>query len=105
MRGGSEDFLCSSRRRCGRQAFPGTFLAQVWAFLRLHPFGSAVGRAALAALTCYGVVGLVVRFTLGGSIRTLILYEVVAGALYLLLLIRFRVPLQTAAFGQALRRR
>jgi hypothetical protein len=31
--------------------------------------------------------------------------EVAAGLLYLLLLIRFRVPLQLAAFGQALRRR
>lgn len=80
-------------------------LAQVWAFLRLHPFGPAVGRAALAAVTCYGTLGLAVRFTLGGSIPTLVLYQVTAGVLYLLLLIRFRVPLQLAAFGQALRRR
>jgi hypothetical protein len=67
--------------------------------------GSAVARAALSALACYGGLGLIVRFTLGGSIPTLILYEVAAGLLYLLLLIRFRVPLQLAAFGQALRRR
>jgi hypothetical protein len=77
----------------------------VRAFLRLHPFGPAVARAALSALACYGILGLVARFTLGGSIPTLILYEAVAGLLYLLLLIRFRVPLQLAAFGQALRRR
>jgi O-antigen/teichoic acid export membrane protein len=80
-------------------------LAQVWAFLRLHPFGAAFARAALSALACYGFLGLVVRFTLGGSLPTLILYEVAAGVLYLLVLFRFRVPLQLATFGQALRRR
>lgn len=80
-------------------------LAQVWAFLRLHPFGSAVARAALSAAVCYGILGLTIRFVFGASIATLIVYQVVAGLLYLACLVRFRVPLELAAFWQALRRR
>jgi Membrane protein involved in the export of O-antigen and teichoic acid len=43
-------------------------LAQVWIFMRLHPFGPGFKRAAVPALVLYGGLGLVMRLLLGTSI-------------------------------------
>lgn len=79
-------------------------LAEVWMFMRLHPFGVGFLRATIAATVCYGGVGLLVRHWLGMSIPTFLLYGVVATSLYLPLLWRFRKPLELTALRHVVRR-
>jgi O-antigen/teichoic acid export membrane protein len=66
-------------------------LVQVGLFLGLRPpFGPGFLLVALATATCYGALGLVVRYALGMSVATLALYLVAATALYAAALWRFR---------------
>ena len=49
------------------------------------------------------VLLMIIRIGLGSSVATLVLYEAIAGALYLALLVRFRESLELRAFTEALR--
>ena len=69
-------------------------LAQVWSFLKLHPFGRGFPRATVAATVSFGVVGLVVRMVMGTTWLSLLVYAVVGGILYLAFLWRFREDLE-----------
>lgn len=80
-------------------------LAQVWRFLGMHPFGRGFFRAGFAALATYGLLGVVLRFTLGTSIPVFLAYHALAGAAYLLLLVRFRHDLELPVLWTELRRR
>lgn len=80
-------------------------LAQVWVFLKMHPFGKGFSRAALAALACYGGIGVAFRFGLGTSLPSFIGYQAVAGLAYLALLWRFRDALELPVLLSELRRR
>ncbi len=82
-------------------------LAEVRAFLKLHPFGRAFPVVAGAALGCFGAVGLVLRLTLGATIPALLIYAVVGTGLYLLLLRRnsARVELPLLLETAVMRRR
>lgn len=70
-------------------------LAEVRAFLKLHPFGRGFPAVAGAAIVSYGGVGLAVRLLLGASVPSLIIYFVVATGAYagFLVLARERVEL------------
>ena len=80
-------------------------LAQIWAFMGLHPFGRGFFRAALAAGATYGGIGLAFRLVLGTSVPSFLGYQVVAGLVYVALLWRFRHDLQLPVLWEELRRR
>jgi O-antigen/teichoic acid export membrane protein len=65
-------------------------LAEVRAFLKLHPFGRGFPVVAGSALVCFGGIGLAVRLLLGPSVPGLILYLVLGVAGYVALLVRLR---------------
>jgi O-antigen/teichoic acid export membrane protein len=78
-------------------------LAQVWSFLRLHPFGKGFPRATVAALVSFGAVGLVVRAVMGTTWPALFVYAAVGGLLYLAFLWRFREALELTSLKGVLR--
>lgn len=80
-------------------------LAQVWIFMRMHPFGPGFPKAAAAAAVCYGGLGLALRLLLGTSLPVLVAYQVLAGCLYLGLLHRHRHDLELPVLWAELRRR
>jgi O-antigen/teichoic acid export membrane protein len=80
-------------------------LAQVWIFMRLHPFGPGFPKAALAGGLCYGALGVVMRVALGTSVPVFVLYQVIAGTGYLAVVWRFRQALELPVFFSGLRRR
>jgi O-antigen/teichoic acid export membrane protein len=80
-------------------------LAQVWWFLRLHPFGQGTWVAAALSAVCFGAVGLAVRALLGPTVPGLVVYALAGCALYALLLWRFRERLEVAALRGLLERR
>ncbi len=80
-------------------------LAQVWIFMKLHPFGPGFRRAAVPALVLYGGLGLVMRLVLGTSIPVFVAYQALAGILYLLALARYRNELELPVLWSELRRR
>jgi O-antigen/teichoic acid export membrane protein len=79
-------------------------LAQVWKFLGMHPFGRGFPKAALAAGVAYGGLGLVVRVVLGASFPVFAAFEVVALALYVAVLWRYRNDLQLTVLVDELKR-
>jgi O-antigen/teichoic acid export membrane protein len=80
-------------------------LAQVWWFLRLHPFGQGTWVAAALSAVCFGAVGLAVRALLGPTLPGLVVYALAGCALYALLLWRCRGRLEVAALRGLLDRR
>jgi O-antigen/teichoic acid export membrane protein len=78
---------------------------QVRTLLRLSPFGKGYAVVSLAALLCFGVVGLAARLLLGPTPGALALVSVVASALYLPVLWRFRHLLELPVLWGAVRRR
>jgi O-antigen/teichoic acid export membrane protein len=78
-------------------------LAQVWALLRIHPFGIGSPIVALAAVGVFGGVGVVVRIALGATLPALLLAGAVSTALYAAIVWRFRSELELRSF--TLRRR
>lgn len=80
-------------------------LVQVWKFLGMHPFGRAFPKAALAAVSSYGALGLVFRAALGSSVPVFAAYLVVAGLLYLAILWRHRTVLQLDVLVGELKRK
>ncbi|HEY4409455.1 MAG TPA: polysaccharide biosynthesis C-terminal domain-containing protein [Acidimicrobiia bacterium] len=80
-------------------------LVQVWKFLGMHPFGRGFPKAVLAAGAAYGALGLVLRVGLGTSFTVFALYQVLAGLLYLALLLRHREALQLTVLVAELKRK
>jgi O-antigen/teichoic acid export membrane protein len=78
-------------------------LAQVWAMLRIHPFGIGSPIVALAAVALFGGVGLAVRSVFGESLLVVLGYGAIVTAVYAAVLWRFRSPLELRSFS--LRRR
>jgi O-antigen/teichoic acid export membrane protein len=78
---------------------------QVRTLLRLSPFGKGYAVVSLAALLCFGVVGLAARLLLGPTPGALALVSVVASTLYLPVLWRFRHLLELPVLWGAVRRR
>jgi O-antigen/teichoic acid export membrane protein len=78
-------------------------LVQIWVSLKIHPFGTAYPVPVVAAVICFGGIGLLITQTLGMSISTFLFFVIVATAAYLVLLWRFRdvldFPLLRAAMA------
>lgn len=72
--------------------------ALVWRSLRLQPFCPAYGLALTAALVCFGLPGLILRFTLGSSLVVFVVFGVFACLAYAGLLFRYRGLLQLDVF-------
>jgi O-antigen/teichoic acid export membrane protein len=80
-------------------------LVQVWKFLGMHPFGRGFPKVVLAAGAAYGALGLVLRVALGTSLPVFLLYQVVAGLLYVAMLWRHRQALQLDILAGELKRK
>ena len=80
-------------------------LAEVRAFLKVHPFGHGFPAAAGSSLLCYGLFGLLLRATLGTTVPALLIWMVVGTAAYAYLLSRFRDRLELQLLGGTLRSR
>jgi O-antigen/teichoic acid export membrane protein len=78
-------------------------LVEVWALMRLDPFGPGFLTAALCAAIAYGGIGLAVRSIAGPTVPAFLVYGVLATAVYAAFLLRFRNALQLPALGHALR--
>jgi O-antigen/teichoic acid export membrane protein len=77
-------------------------LLEVRLFLRLRPLGSGFGIVAGISTACYGALGLVVRLTLGTTLPAFILFAVLATALYVFLIWRFRDALHIGVLFESL---
>jgi hypothetical protein len=71
----------------------------------IDPWGTEVLVAAVAAVGCYGLVGLAMRALLGPSLISFLLFAVVASAVYLAVLWRYREQLDLSVLSAVLRRR
>jgi O-antigen/teichoic acid export membrane protein len=80
-------------------------LAEVRAFLRVHPFGRGFPVASGAALLCYGVLGMALRLTIGATVPAMLICIVVGSAGYAALLWAFRDRVELQLLGGSLRRR
>jgi O-antigen/teichoic acid export membrane protein len=80
-------------------------LAEVRAFLKVHPFGRGFPVAAGSALLCYGVLGMLLRLTIGTTIPALVVCIVVGTAGYAWLLWRFRDRVELELLGGTLKAR
>jgi hypothetical protein len=80
-------------------------LAEVRAFLKVHPFGRGFPVAAGSSLLCYGVLGMLLRVTIGTTIPALVICIVVGTAGYAWLLWRFRDRVELVLLGGTLRSR
>ena len=80
-------------------------LAEVRAFLKVHPFGRGFPVAAGASLLCYGVLGMALRLTMGATLPALMICIVVGTAGYAWLLWRFRDRVELVLLGGTLRTR
>jgi O-antigen/teichoic acid export membrane protein len=77
----------------------------VWRILRIDPFGSGYPLVVGAAVACYGLLGLLVRATLGTTVPAFVLFAVVATTAYGVILWRYRARLRLPAILGALRAR
>jgi O-antigen/teichoic acid export membrane protein len=80
-------------------------LLEVRAFLRVHPFGRGFPVAAGASFLCYGVLGMLLRSTIGTTIPALAICIGVGTAGYAWLLWRFRDRVELELLGGTLRSR
>ncbi len=80
-------------------------LAEVRAFLKVHPFGRGFPVAAGSAFLCYGVFGMLLRLTVGATLPALVICVVVGTAGYAALLWTFRDRVELALLGGTLRAR
>jgi O-antigen/teichoic acid export membrane protein len=79
-------------------------LLEVRFLLGLRPFGRGYLVVAGAAALCFGIIGILIRGTLGTSLGSLVLYGIAASVAYAFLLWRWRVLLQLPALWNALPR-
>jgi O-antigen/teichoic acid export membrane protein len=77
-------------------------LAQVMRFLKLNPFGRGFLLVAIGTTACYAGLGILIRSTMGMTAASLLVFVVVATAIYLLFLTRFRQTLHLSALKEAL---
>lgn len=75
----------------------------VWRLLRVDPFGDGYSIVALGSAACFGLLGLVIRTTLGTGLPAFLLFAVVASSAYAWILWRFRERLRLTAIMGALR--
>jgi O-antigen/teichoic acid export membrane protein len=80
-------------------------LAEIRAFLKLHPFGPGFAPVAASALACFGVLGLAVRETAGLTVVSFIAFLAVACPLYAVLMWRFRHRAELSLLAGTLRAR
>jgi O-antigen/teichoic acid export membrane protein len=80
-------------------------LAEVRAFLKVHPFGQGFPAAAGGALACYGAFGMLLRLTVGPTIPAFIAWAVLATAAYAAVLWHFRERVELVLLGGSLRSR
>ncbi len=80
-------------------------LAEVRAFLKVHPFGRGFPVAGGSALLCYGVLGLALRATVGTTVPALLVCIVLGTAGYAALLWRFRDRVELNLLAGSLRSR
>jgi O-antigen/teichoic acid export membrane protein len=80
-------------------------VVEVWFILGIHPFGRGYTRAVLGACATFGVVGITTRLVLGPTPVAFVLYAAVGGALYALVLRRFRGELDLHVLKDSVRRR
>jgi O-antigen/teichoic acid export membrane protein len=80
-------------------------LAEVRAFLKVHPFGRGFPIAAGSSVLCYGVLGMLLRLTIGTTIPALVICIVVGTAGYAWILWRFRDRVELVLLGGTLRSR
>jgi O-antigen/teichoic acid export membrane protein len=80
-------------------------LAEVRAFLRVHPFGRGFPAASGSALVCFGVFGMLLRVTVGTTIPAFVVWAVVATVAYCALLWHFRDRVELKLLGGSLRSR
>jgi O-antigen/teichoic acid export membrane protein len=73
-------------------------MAQVWRLLRIHPFGIGSPIIGAASLGLFGVIGLLVRLTLGSGLLVALSYGVLASCAYAFVLWRYRSPLELRSF-------
>jgi O-antigen/teichoic acid export membrane protein len=73
-------------------------LAQVWALMRVHPFGPGSPIAAGAALALFGAGGLAARAAFGASLATAALFGASAAVAYAAVVWRFRSTLELESF-------
>lgn len=78
-------------------------LFQIRALFKLHPFGRGYLLVGGAALACYGVLGIAVRWLIGPTPMALVLTGIAGTALYLPILWRARRLLQFSALRDGLR--
>jgi O-antigen/teichoic acid export membrane protein len=78
-------------------------LAEVRAFLKVHPFGRGFPVAAGASLLCYGVLGMLLRVTMGTTIPALVICIVLGTAGYAWLLWKFRDRVELVLLGGTLK--
>jgi O-antigen/teichoic acid export membrane protein len=80
-------------------------LIQVQRFLGLSPFGTGAGTAAVLSIVVFGGIGLAARLVLGATFSALVIYAVLATAVYVALCWRLRATLQLDVLVATLRRR
>jgi O-antigen/teichoic acid export membrane protein len=80
-------------------------LAEVRAFLKVHPFGRGFPIAAGSSLLCYGVLGMLLRLTVGPTLPAFVVCIVVGTAGYAALLWTFRDRVELVLLGGTLRSR
>jgi O-antigen/teichoic acid export membrane protein len=80
-------------------------LLEVRFFLNLQPLGGGFPLVALMAVGCYGGIGLAVRLGLGATLPAFLLFALLATAVYLFLLWRFRDALQVGVLLESARNR
>jgi O-antigen/teichoic acid export membrane protein len=78
-------------------------LAEVRAFLKVHPFGRGFPVVSLGSLVCYGALGLALRATIGATVPALVVCIVVGTAGYAWLLWTFRDRVELQLLGGTLR--
>jgi O-antigen/teichoic acid export membrane protein len=82
-----------------------TALIELWAFERLFPYGKRTLVVAAASALCFGGLGVLVRATLGTTLRTFGLYAIVASGLYAAFLWRARRFLRLDALRGVMHRK
>jgi O-antigen/teichoic acid export membrane protein len=73
--------------------------------LGINPLGRRWGAAAGASVIAFGLIGVAMRLTLGGSVAVLVSYTVIAAAVYVGILWTWRRPLELTAFAGLIRGR
>jgi O-antigen/teichoic acid export membrane protein len=80
-------------------------LAEIRAFLKLHPFGRGFPVVSTSAALCFGAFGMAIRMSVGLSIPSFAVYLIVASVAYAALMWRFRSRAELELLAGTLRAR